>query len=138
MLVLVTSQVTLGTFFGTRPYTSRSKSSWISARRAFHCLTVVTLLPFFIVMSSGSGYLFAVASSKVVWLFGSAPRRRALIPSWSIMFWWSPSPVNFTCGGNEAELDWVAAAAASAARLNGTTEVIASAATTAATNHCVE
>jgi hypothetical protein len=51
--VLTTSHVTAGVFLGTRPYTSRSKSSLISARRAFHCAAVVTRRPLF--MTSGSG-----------------------------------------------------------------------------------
>src|SRR6266542_4911821 len=55
---LVTSQVTFGAVFGTRPTTSLSKSSTISGRRWFHhCAFVVTFLPFFRVRTSGrSGY----------------------------------------------------------------------------------
>ncbi len=51
--VRVTDHVTLGTFFGTRPSTSRSKSSTISARRLDHIAAVVTLRPSFIVRISG-------------------------------------------------------------------------------------
>src|SRR5579883_128851 len=63
--VLVTSQVTLGAFFGTRPSTSRSKSSTISGRRSRHHISaVVTLRPFFSVSASGrSGNGLAFASS---------------------------------------------------------------------------
>jgi hypothetical protein len=49
-----TSQVTLGMFFGRRPYTSRSNSSTISARRAFHCAADVTFVPLFITSGSGN------------------------------------------------------------------------------------
>jgi hypothetical protein len=35
--LLTTSHFTAGMFFGTRPYTSRSNSSLISARRFVHC-----------------------------------------------------------------------------------------------------
>ena len=52
--VLVTVHVTFGTFLGTRPSTSRSKSSTISGRRCFHHIAgVVTFLPFFSVRTSG-------------------------------------------------------------------------------------
>src|SRR5579883_3370277 len=52
--VLVTSQRTDGTFPGTRPYTSRSKSSTISGRLWFHHISgVVTRFPFF--RTNGSG-----------------------------------------------------------------------------------
>ena len=54
LTVLVTVQVTFGTFLGTRPRTSRSKSSTISGRRCFHHISaVVTFLPFFRVKTSG-------------------------------------------------------------------------------------
>ena len=46
--------VTLGTSFGTRPSTSRSKSSTISLRRVSHIAAVVTFFPFFNVRTSGS------------------------------------------------------------------------------------
>ena len=47
-LVLFTAQVTLGTLGGTRPSTSRSKSSTISGRRCcHHCSADVTFLPVF-------------------------------------------------------------------------------------------
>ena len=64
-VVDVTSHVTFGTFFGTRPSTSRSKSSTISGRRSFvHIAAVVTFWPLFSVSTSGrSGYGLAVASS---------------------------------------------------------------------------
>ena len=39
--------VTLGTFFGIRPYTSRSKSSTNSARRRVQSAALVTLCPSF-------------------------------------------------------------------------------------------
>src|ERR1019366_2201012 len=52
--VLVTVHVTLGTLFGTRPNTSRSKSSTISGRRwLVHWAAVVTFLPFLRVRTSG-------------------------------------------------------------------------------------
>ena len=52
--VSATDQVTFGTSFGMRPTTSRSKSSMISLRRVSHCALVVTLVPFFSTISSGS------------------------------------------------------------------------------------
>jgi hypothetical protein len=63
--VFATVHVTFGTFFGTRPSTSRSKSSTISGRRWSHqTLAVVTFLPFFNFKTSGRfGYGFAVLSS---------------------------------------------------------------------------
>ncbi len=63
--VSVTVHVTLGTFFGTRPITSRSKSSTISGRRCFHHIfALVTFLPFFSVNASGRfGKGFALDSS---------------------------------------------------------------------------
>jgi hypothetical protein len=39
----ITVQVTLGTFFGTRPMTSRSKSSAISGRCCFHHISALAL-----------------------------------------------------------------------------------------------
>jgi hypothetical protein len=49
-----TVQVTFGTSFGTRPKTSRSKSSTISGRRSFHHASgVATFPPFFNVRGSG-------------------------------------------------------------------------------------
>ena len=52
--VFATVHVTDGTFFGTRPITSRSKSSTISGRRCFHHISgVVTFSPFFSVSTSG-------------------------------------------------------------------------------------
>ena len=52
--VFSTVHVTEGTSFGTRPMTSRSKSSTISGRRCFHHISgVVTLSPFFSVSASG-------------------------------------------------------------------------------------
>ena len=52
--VRFTTHVTFGTFFGTRPRTSRSKSSTISGRRCFHhAAALVTLRPFFSVRTSG-------------------------------------------------------------------------------------
>src|SRR4029079_1626751 len=54
--VSATVQVTLGTFGGIRPMTSRSKSSTISGRRCFHHASAVfTRWPFF--SASGSGRL---------------------------------------------------------------------------------
>ena len=57
--------VTFGVLLGTRPYTSRSKSSTISGRRSFHQSSgVVTFCPFFNVSGSGrSGNGFALAGS---------------------------------------------------------------------------
>ena len=63
-MVLNTRHVTFGNTFGRRPYTSRSNSSMISARRALHCAGVVTFEPLFITSGSGSvGYGVAFASS---------------------------------------------------------------------------
>src|SRR5262245_42150 len=51
---VVISHVTLGTFWGTRPMTSRSKSSTISGRRLFHHVSgLVTFFPFRNVSASG-------------------------------------------------------------------------------------
>ena len=53
-VVVLTVQVTLGTFGGMRPSTSRSKSSTISGRRWFHhCSADVTFCPLFNVSASG-------------------------------------------------------------------------------------
>ncbi len=62
---VTTVHVTFGTFFGTRPKTSRSKSSTISGRRTFHhCSAVVTFWPFFVTSGSGrSGKGLALAGS---------------------------------------------------------------------------
>src|SRR3954470_10949659 len=83
-VVAVTSHVTGGTFGGMRPYTSRSKSSRISARRAGHCAAVVTFVPSFIFSTSGivSAYRLALASSNVDWSRGLGPGRSALTPNW--------------------------------------------------------
>ena len=64
-LALRANASTSGTFRGTRPSTSRSKSSMISGRRCLiHASRVVTLRPFFSVRTSGrSGYGLAFASS---------------------------------------------------------------------------
>src|ERR1017187_7611725 len=64
-VVPVTSQTTLGATLGTRPQTSRSKSSAISGRRLLHqTLADFTFLPFFSTSGSGSfGYGLAFASS---------------------------------------------------------------------------
>ena len=64
-VVAVTSQVTFGTFAGTRPYTSRSKSSTISGRRLVHQTSgVVTRPPSLRTNGSGKvGYGLAFASS---------------------------------------------------------------------------
>src|SRR5688572_8716112 len=52
--VCFSSHFTAGTFAGTRPNTSRSKSSTISGRRCFHhASAVVTLRPLFKVRGSG-------------------------------------------------------------------------------------
>ena len=52
--VFVTVHVTFGTSFGTRPTTSRSKSSMISGRRfSFQIFVEVTFLPFFSVRTAG-------------------------------------------------------------------------------------
>src|SRR5690242_18385191 len=60
---VVIVQFTFGTFFGTRPKTSRSKFSTISGRGCFHRIPgVVTFCPFFRVSGSGgSGYGLALA-----------------------------------------------------------------------------
>ena len=65
LAVSVTVHVTFGTDFGTRPSTSRSKSSTISGRRClFHMSADVTFRPFFSVSGSGSiGNGLASASS---------------------------------------------------------------------------
>ena len=62
---VTTVHVTFGTFFGTRPKTSRSKSSTISGRRTFHhCAAVVTFWPSFVTSGSGkSGKGLALAGS---------------------------------------------------------------------------
>src|SRR4249919_3055980 len=63
--VRLTRHATVGTVRGTRPSTSRSKSSTISGRRCFHhASALVTFLPFLSVSGSGSsGYGLATASS---------------------------------------------------------------------------
>jgi hypothetical protein len=54
LTVCFNSHFTAGTLAGTRPITSRSKSSTISGRRCFHhASAVVTLRPFFNVSGSG-------------------------------------------------------------------------------------
>ena len=60
-----TVQVTSGTFSGTRPYTSRSKSSTISGLlTSHHCLAVVTFFPALVFISSGiTGKGLALLSS---------------------------------------------------------------------------
>ena len=65
LTVLVTVQVTLGTFGGTRPNTSRSKSSTISGRLScHHSVAVVTFLSLLSVRASGrSGKGLALDSS---------------------------------------------------------------------------
>jgi hypothetical protein len=65
LAVSVTTHVTVGTFAGTRPSTSRSKSSTISGRRRVrHMSAEVTVVPFFSVRISGrSGKGLASASS---------------------------------------------------------------------------
>src|SRR5215471_3605421 len=65
LAVSVTVHVTFGRFFGTRPSTSRSKSSTISGRRcSHHTLAEVTFFPFFNVNASGNcGKGFANDSS---------------------------------------------------------------------------
>src|SRR6516164_10483474 len=63
--VRLTRHATFGTFRGTRPSTSRSKSSTISGRRSFHHVSaLVTFLPFSSVSASGRfAYGFASGSS---------------------------------------------------------------------------
>src|SRR5271168_3875104 len=54
LLLLVTVHVTFGTLGGTRPSTSRSKSSTISGRLCcHHSVAVVTFLPLLSVRASG-------------------------------------------------------------------------------------
>jgi hypothetical protein len=81
--VLVTSQFTLGTFLGTRPYTSRSNASTISARRFGHWSAVITFVPSLKVIRSGmlSFQGFAVASSEVSFTRASRPFRIFWMPS---------------------------------------------------------
>jgi hypothetical protein len=54
LTVSSTVHVTFGTTFGTRPTTSREKSSRSSVRRVSHCALVATVEPFFSTISSGS------------------------------------------------------------------------------------
>ena len=63
--VATTDHVDRRALAGTRPTTSRSKSSTISGRRSLHhASAVVTFAPFFSVSGSGRiGYGFASASS---------------------------------------------------------------------------
>ncbi|PYP75128.1 MAG: hypothetical protein DMD35_22315 [Gemmatimonadetes bacterium] len=62
--VAVTAHVTFGASFGTRPITSRSKSSTISARRRVQSRGVVTRCPFFSTSRGGRfGNGLAFASS---------------------------------------------------------------------------
>ena len=62
--VAATLHATRGAFFGTRPITSRSNSSTISARRRAQRRGVVTRCPFFSVSSGGRfGNGFAFDSS---------------------------------------------------------------------------
>ena len=90
-VVAVTVQVIGGTLAGMRPYTSRSNSSAISARRAGHCAAVVTGVPSARLSTSGidAAYRLAWASSNVAGSLGLGPERMARTPNWSIMFWWS-------------------------------------------------
>ena len=129
--LLTTSHLTAGMFLGTRPYTSRSKSSLISARRAFHCDAVVTRVPFSITSGSGSsGYGLAVASSYVATWYGSGPAGKPEILSRRICRSWSCWLVRSTTAG------WALAAPACAAPTARASPVVPSARTIRPSVHC--
>src|SRR5580658_2285711 len=92
----------------------------ISGRRlSHHICGVVTFAPSFSVSGSGTlGYGLALSSSMLAWLGAFSlplgPGRRALMPSWSIMFWRSWSVVKVTGGGAVEAVLWPVAATAQA------------------------